>query len=121
EVVFEEIPHVRTLLLEAATKIRNGIKELENAPLRNPEQAMVARGASASESIVETAPRLQDISIQVLSRFLDEQCLPYLAAERGDRHSLGDGRVAESIFRMLKLSVAEQWHQKVEELQTWCD
>lgn len=121
EVVFEQIPHICTLLLEEATKIRNGIRELESAPLGNPRRGVAAHGAPPSESIVETAPRLQDISVQVLSRFLDDQCLPYLAAERGDRHPLGDLRVAEGIFRTLKLGVADQWLQKVEDLQTWCD
>ena len=104
EVVFEEIPHLRSLLLESAKKMRSSIGQLEPA----------AVGAKTRP------PELDDSSVKVLGQFLDRECLPYLTAERGDHHPLGNERAAAETFRTLKLNVSEQWKPRVDELQAWC-
>jgi hypothetical protein len=106
EVVFEQIPHFRRLLLEAATKIRRGI-----------ETGAMARPVA---SAVSSGPAGEDPSAQTIRRFLDEECLPYLAAERGDRHRLGNDKAATDRFRTLNLNVAREWQPIVGELQLAC-
>jgi hypothetical protein len=56
-----------------------------------------------------------------LVEFLEQQILPYLSAQRGDRFDLGDSRYSEDLFRFVKLRVAEVYRARVEEIQAWCD
>jgi hypothetical protein len=104
EIVFEEIPYFRGLLFQEATKLRRTLR----APM---VAAAASRGAVAND----------DGSVHLLHRFLDEECLPYLAAKRGDRHRLGKDKAAADRFRMLKLNVSGEWQPVVERLQGWCD
>jgi hypothetical protein len=121
EVVFEEIPYIRAMILQGATKTRGDIEKLESATLAKSQPAAVAAGAPLSNPAAGTVPESEDSSTRVLAEFLDKECLPYLAAERGNRHPLGDEQRAEEIFRALRLNVSRQWQPKVEELQTWCN
>ena len=59
-------------------------------------------------------------SVQLLLRFLDEECLPYLRAERGDRFRLGGSREVVDRFRMLKLNISGEWHPTADQLQQCC-
>lgn len=103
EVVFEQIPHLRGLLLESAMKMRESLA-------RSQPVGTAAAGLSAAE----------DSSVQMLVRFLDHECLPYLAAKRGERHALGVERTAAGIFGSLRLNVDDQWKPRVEAMQDWC-
>jgi hypothetical protein len=67
------------------------------------------------------APAHDPESEAALVEFLDQQILPYLSAQRGDRFDLGDSRYAEDLFRFVKLRVAEAYRARVEEIQAWCD
>jgi hypothetical protein len=67
------------------------------------------------------APAHDPESDAALVEFLDQQILPYLSAQRGDRFDLGDSRYAEDLFRFVKLRVAEAYRARVEEIQAWCD
>ena len=100
EVVFEQIPHFRGVLFEAALAIRKRLRALATAGV---------------------APADDDPSTEVLARFLDDECLLYLAVERGDRHPLANDKTALDRFRTLKLNVAAEWQPTVEELQRCCD
>jgi hypothetical protein len=67
------------------------------------------------------APAHDPESEAALVEFLDQQILPYLSAQRGDRFDLGDSRYAEDLFRFVKLRVADAYRARVEEIQAWCD
>jgi hypothetical protein len=98
EVVFEQIPHFRQQLHENARKLRQTLRP-----------AAIA------------GPAADDGSLELLCQFLDTECLPYLAATRGDRLRLGRDRGADDRFRKLKLDVSTEWQATVETLQRWCE
>jgi hypothetical protein len=77
-------------------------------------------GALAPVSGSRAPASAEDPSVPVVAAFLDQECLPYLAARRGDRLPLGDARGANGLFRTLKLSVSADWHAQIDELQAWC-
>ena len=112
EVVFEEIPYLQNGLLELTRKFRDEMEEFEKRPSDG------ARGTRATMVAASVADRE---SAQVIMRFLDDQCLPYLAAKRGARHRLSDGTSAVETFRMLRLNVAERWRAPVETLERRCE
>ncbi|MHA3770857.1 hypothetical protein ACXR0O_04895 [Verrucomicrobiota bacterium sgz303538] len=125
EVVFEQIPHVRGMLVEAAEKFR---AEMQNAA-KAATEVKAAPAAVAPEgegSVAVTAVPAVDLekadqSIPLLREFLDEECLRYLKARRGERHRLGDQKVSDDVFRLLKLNVAEKYHAQVDDMRSWCD
>ena len=53
--------------------------------------------------------------------FLEDQVLPYLHARRGYRFRLSDSGYSGDAFRFVKLSVAEAYYGRVDEIQAWCD
>lgn len=107
EVVFEQIPRLRGQLLAAATEIRES--------LRSSERSAPSEAAAATVALAE------DRSSRVLAQFLDDDCLPYLAAKRGDRMRLGEAGTGAGIFRSIRVSVASEWRPKVDALEQWCD
>ncbi|HMJ88206.1 MAG TPA: hypothetical protein VK530_00235 [Candidatus Acidoferrum sp.] len=123
ETIFEQIPHVRKQLEDLAIDLR---KSLEPAlvPTIAAVESLTAAGSTvtitepATSIVVEAAP---DSSIEVMKRFLDEAGFPYLSAKRGDKLLLGNQRVSDEQFRLLKVSVGADWQPKVEQLQAWCD
>ena len=112
EVVFEQIPYLRNQLLDAAKKLRES--------LAKSQPIATAAAASPSEPSASGSIGAEDSSIQVLVRFLDRECLPYLGAKRGEHHALGSERMAVNIFSRLRLNVNEQWKPRVESMQNWC-
>jgi hypothetical protein len=83
--------------------------------------ATPAPAPAAPKPAPPSAPAGDPESEAALVEFLDQQILPYLAARRGDRFSLGKSRYAEDLFRFVKLRVAEAYRGRVEEIQAWCD
>ena len=67
EVIFEEIPHLRSLLVRAATELRDDLKD-----------GQPATGTTAS-------PEAEQQSLAAITRFLDQECIPYLSAKNGRR------------------------------------
>ena len=106
EVVFEQIPHLRAQLLAAAAELRERLRASE------PRAPSGPHGTS-----VEVA---DDPSVRVLAQFLDDECLPYLAARRGGRMRLGEAGTAAAVFRSTRVSVAAEWRGKVDALEQWC-
>ncbi len=124
ETIFEQIPHVLKQFEDAAIELR---KSLDPAPApapatstapTNAATAMMTATEPATATVAEAAP---DPSIEVMKSFIDEAGLPYLSAKRGDKLMLGNQRVSDEQFRLLKVSVALEWQAKVEQLQAWCD
>jgi hypothetical protein len=79
--------------------------------------------ATARKPAPEPAPGTahDSASEEVLVEFLQQQILPYLKAQRGDRLPLAKTRYAEDLFRFVKLRVAQVYLSRVEEIQAWCD
>ncbi len=103
ETVYEQIPHIRSQLVLAAEKMRNSLQP--GARLKADP------GALAVDPESEAA----------LATFLQDQVLPYLRARRGRRYRLGDPGYGDDTFRFVRLSVAEGYRDRVEEIQAWCD
>ncbi len=120
EVVFEEIPHLKKVLLKSTQTLRDEMEEFAAGPSESSRSGGLAI-AGGTRSTVVTASAADRESAQVIIRFLDDQCLPYLAAARTARHRLGDGASAMETFRMLRLSVAERWRAQVETLERRCE
>jgi hypothetical protein len=109
EVIFEEIPHVRSLLIRAATEMRDDLKH------EQPATAGTGVTSAAASSGAD------EQSFTVISRFIDQECIPYLSARRGERHRLGHASSATAAFSTLKLNVDPRWKPRIDQMQTWCD
>ena len=112
EVVYEQIPNIRSKIYEEALAFRGTtfkeIKASKTAP------AEVAEGEVA---VVEQA----DPSPQVLVDFLDEEGLPFLRDKRARTSRLADVPTSNEVFKLLKLNVTEGYRAKVDDIQMWCD
>jgi hypothetical protein len=109
EVVFEEIPYLRGLLLHSVTELRDDLKIGQTA----------LAGKAAAGTPGASVPDEQSVS--AITRFIDQECIPYLSARRGDRHPLGKDRAAAAAFHSLKLTADPRWTARIEQLQKWCD
>lgn len=107
EVVFEQITRLREQLLAAALEIRERVRESERNARSEPQGAGIAVA--------------QDLSVRVLAQFLDNDCLPYLAANRGTRLRLAEAGTAVGLFRSMKSAVATEWRPKLDALEQWCN
>ncbi|RYD70194.1 MAG: hypothetical protein EOP84_27105 [Verrucomicrobiaceae bacterium] len=125
EVVFEQIPHIRGMLVAAAEKLRQEMQNAAKAATEVKAAPAPAGGEGAATTAVAAAPAVDlekaDQSIPIIREFIDEECLRYLKARRGDRHRLGDEKASDDVFRLLKLNVAEKYHPQVDEMQNWCE
>src|SRR4029077_3032708 len=101
EIVFEQIPNVRTQLCAAAENLQRSLKRQATSGL-----AVVAVGVAQEE---------------VLAGFIEQRLIPYLRARRGEKYRLGEAREADEIFRHLKLRVDEMYRPRVDDMRRWCD
>lgn len=125
EVVFEQIPHIKSLLFEAALKLRSEVrvaqKTMKEQPLAAPVVGAAVASSGAAGGAATPAVAEEDASPHVLGEFLDEECLPYLHASSTRRLRLADKKTTDDLFRLLKLNVSAKWLPKVEELHVLCD
>ena len=104
EVVYEQIPHLRSQLFRAAQTMA--------ASLKSSSRVTVSAGpASAVDPESEAA----------LVTLLEEQVMPYLKVKRAGRRGLDDSSYAEDTFRFVRLKVAEPYRERVGEIQGWCE
>ncbi len=103
EVVFEEIPHLRGLLLQAAAELREDLKD-----------SQPATGAATSADADQQ-------SLPAITRFLDQECIPYLSAKNGSHLPLGHERAAAAAFSSLRLNTDPKWKPRIDLIQKWCD
>ena len=101
EIVFEQIPKVRAQLCAAAEKLQRSLKQ-----------------QATSGPIVVATETSQE---EMLAGFIGQRLIPYLRAQRGKKHRLGDAREADEIFRLLKLRVDEVYRPRVDEMRRWCE
>ena len=92
-------------------------------PAPKPAAPAAAKPAAAKPAAApaKSVPPPDPASEEALVEFIDRQILPYLRASRGERFRLGKARFSDDTFRFVKLSVAETYRSRVEEIQAWCD
>ena len=101
EIVFQQLPKMRTQLCAAAEKLQRSLKQ------------QVRSGSAAVATDVSQE--------EVLAGFIEQRLLPYLRAGRGEKYRLGHAREADDIFRHLKFRVDEMHQARVDEMRRWCD
>jgi hypothetical protein len=111
EIVYEQIPHVRSQLFLAAQKLCHSLKVATPIP--------VAAGSSSPDET--SAPGIDRGSELVLVSFLEEQVLPYLQVRRGAGLRLANQDFAADTFRFVRLRVADSYRSRVDQIQGWCD
>ncbi len=113
ETIFEQIPHIRSLLHNNARELR---RTLEPAPVPATAVAPAAEGIQFAEESNDTG----DGEI-LLRNMMDEEILPYLAASRGDHLRLANPNAASLFFQSLRLNLPPQFHSQLERCQLWVD
>ncbi len=103
EFVFEEIPHLRSVLVQAVAELREDLKN---------ERPAVGTVSSADAD---------QQSLTAILRFADQDCIPYLSARDGRAHRLGNERAAIAAFSSLRLNTDPKWKPRIDQLQKWCD
>ena len=139
ETVYQQIPHVRTKLREAAEGLRRSFdapgtnKVLAAAAARTSDTLglatsteygganPVADAVSTAVSVEQTASAADPESERAILDFLDRQVLPYLRSSKGRNVGLGKAQFSDDAFRFVKLNVAGPYRRLVEEIQTWCE
>lgn len=112
EVVYEQIPNIRTKIYEEALAFRGTtFKEIRAA------KAAVTEEEEGEVVVSEQA----DPSPQVLVDFLDEEGLPFLRDKRARTSRLAGVPTSNEVFKLLKLNVTEGYRAKVDDIQMWCD
>jgi hypothetical protein len=91
------------------------------APAAAKPAAAKPAAAKPAAAPAKPVPPPDPASEEALVEFIDRQILPYLRANRGERFRLGKARFSDDTFRFVKLSVAETYRSRVEEIQGWCD
>jgi hypothetical protein len=121
EVIYDQIPYLRKLLVGSALEFRN-----ELGP-RQPAAGGAGRGGETTfkESGTAAAVAVEDPKAQearaALREMLENEVLPYLEARKGSRFRLARRQISDNLFRMARVSVSEEYRGKVDEMESWCD
>ncbi len=119
EVIYDQIPHLRKLLVASAIELREELAPRELVSAGPKGAGVFGAGGAAAE------PLLKDQEAEearaTLLKMLESDVLPYLRARRGSRSRLGRQQVSDNLFQLLRLSVAEQHRAKVDQMRRWCD
>jgi hypothetical protein len=122
EVVYEQIPYVREMLVEAADELWKELAPTARKPVAITGAGLVPVGAGARPSpALGALPQEEDGGTHAMAEFLHDDCLPYLRARSGTGHRLGNQKAADDLFRLLRLNVTERWREKVDLMQQWCE
>ena len=111
EIIYEQIPHVRSQLLLAAQKLCRSLRLAVSLPA-------VAGPSPPNEGPAPVSDRDSELA---LITFLEDQVLPYLKARSGNRFRFGSSEFAADAFRFVRLRVADSYYDRVEQIQGWCD
>ena len=112
EVVFEQIPYIRSQLIVQAEAIR---EELANHSDDPGHATLHGEGGAATLAASHAA------AVKTAVHFIDTDALPYLKSPRRTRLTLGDKDTSDNQFRLMKLQVAEFIQPVLENLQGLCD
>jgi len=114
EVIFEQIPYVRTQLIAQAEKIRDDLSRKQETLV----PAGHADAGSATAPVVDTGAATARMAIK---RFADQEVLPYLASENVGRSNLRTQDISDGQFRLLQLQLPDQLYGPLAELKDLCD
>jgi hypothetical protein len=112
EIIFEEIPFIRSQLGIQAEAIRQEIVREPEGPARGTEHE-VGRTATLTFS--------HSTAVKEVIQFIDQEALPYLKTARARRSLLRDRQAFENQFRLLKLQVPESIQPPLARLQDLCE
>jgi hypothetical protein len=112
EVIFEQIPYIRSQLVSQGESIREKLESLA-------DESEVPTGHDAGGTTMVTSSHVGAIKAAV--EFMDEQALPYLRSPKAGRSILGDKESADNQFRLMKLQVPDFVQQPLAQLQDLCD
>ena len=139
ETIYEQIPHVRAKLREAAEALRRSFdapgtnrvlaaaaaRTSDTLGLSGPSEYGVANpvadAVSAAISIDQATSAADPESERAILDFLDRQVLPYLRSSKGSKRGLSKAQFSGDAFRFVMLNVAVPYRRLVEEIQSWCD
>jgi len=112
EVIFEEIPFIRSQLGIQAEAIRQEVAREPGDP---------ARQAKREEGGTATLTSSHPAAVREAIQFIDREALPYLKAPNPRHSSLRDRQASENQFRLLKLQVPPSMQPALVQLQDLCD
>lgn len=113
EVIYEQIPHVRAMLVEKAEQLQEKFA---------PATAKLVRVASAGHEVEEDEESDHDIeSRQAMIEFLREDALPYLRAESVGIGGLATQKGSDDHFRIFRMRLGGSFYADLDALQQWCD
>lgn len=112
EVIFEEIPFIRTQLVTQVETIRREIESQPEEPVPRSEHNERGTATLATGHLA---------TVKVALHFIDQEALPYLKATNPRRLPLHDKQASDSQFRLLKLKVPESLQLPLGQLQDLCD
>ena len=110
EVIFEQIPYIRSQLQSQGETIR---EEIASLPGESIPHAEAQSGG--------TAVAINPAAIKAAVDFIDEEALPYLKAPTSRNLALYRKQSSDSQFRLLKLQVPPNVQPLVDQLQDICD
>jgi hypothetical protein len=112
EVIFEEIPYIRSQLATQGETIREELAGLadETIPKADEHEGGTATVITANPSAVKAAVD-----------FINEEALPYLKTPGARHNALRAKQTSDSQFRLLKLQVPASIQPLVGQLQDICD
>jgi hypothetical protein len=111
EVIFEEIPFIRSQIVAQAEAIR----------AQFAASADEAQLAAPGEAGTATLTVIQAHGLGSVVHFLDQDGLPYLKSRYSRRLRLRDKTVSDDLFRLLKVQVPEAAHPALDQLRGLCD
>jgi hypothetical protein len=134
EVIFEQIPYIRTQLIAKATEIRSEL-ELEAAELTvvaenaiHAEEKAEADGGTTAllehegkHSGTATVKAGHPGAVKAVLRFMDKDALPYLHAKGSARLTLRTKSASDNQFRLLKLQAPDNVQVMLDDLHDACD
>jgi hypothetical protein len=112
EVIFEQIPFIRSQLVARAKAIR---REIES------QSAELAAATEHHAGGVTTLAPGHLAAAKAALQFIDREALPYLQTAKARRTQLQDKRASENQYRLLKLQVPESLQVPLAQLQEICD
>ena len=112
EVIFEQIPFIRSQLVAQVTTIRDELAS---------ERADGATHADHGSGGAITLTTGNLASVKTILHFIDEEALPYLRNVKTGRNPLHDKQAADNQFRVLRLQVPEAVQISIGQVQEICD
>jgi hypothetical protein len=112
EVIFEQIPFIRSQLMAQGETIRH---ELASRPEESAPKVEPGEGGTA------TLTSSHSVAVRAAIHFIDQEALPYLKTLNPRHLPLRDKQASDNEFRLLKLQVPESIQLPLGQLQDLCD